>query len=74
MLFDACMTNGQSQTIRVPADSPSIYAALDAAGVKSNVTLLVSPGIRDQPAIFNDPSALLIRANGLVKEAAYYGR
>ena len=52
------------KTIRVPADYPTIQAAINAASVLTNDTVLVSPGVYDESVNFNGKAALLISANG----------
>jgi parallel beta-helix repeat protein len=50
--------------IRVPADYPTIQAGIDAAGVLTSDTVLVSPGIYNESVNFNGKAVLLISANG----------
>jgi len=63
MMVVANIVNGQS-TIRVPADYPTIQAALNAASVLTNDTILVSPGVYAESVNFNGKAALLISENG----------
>jgi hypothetical protein len=52
------------KTIRVPADFPTIQAAINAANIFTNDTVLVSPGVYNESVNFNGKSVLLISANG----------
>jgi hypothetical protein len=52
------------RTLRVPADYPTIQAAINAASVLTSDTVLVSPGVYNESVNFNGKAALLISANG----------
>ena len=52
------------KTIHVPADYPTIQAAINAASVLTSDTMLVSPGVYNESVNFNGKAALLISANG----------
>jgi parallel beta-helix repeat protein len=66
MLFVAKVANCQSKTIHVPADYPTIQAAINAASVLTNDTILVSPGIYNEALNFNGKAVSLISADGPV--------
>jgi parallel beta-helix repeat protein len=57
-------TNSIPQTIRVPADYPTIQAAINAASFVTNDTVLVSPGVYDESVNFNGKPVLLVSQNG----------
>ena len=59
------------KTIRVPADFPTIQAAINAANIFTNDTVLVSPGVYNESVNFNGKSVLLISANGQPIESRY---
>jgi len=65
MMVVANIVNGQS-TIRVPTDYPTIQAAINAASVLTNDTILVSPGVYNESVNFNGKAVLLIGADGPV--------
>ena len=52
------------RTIRVPADYPTIQAAINAASVLTSDTVLVSPGVYNESVNFNGKAALLVSAKG----------
>ena len=52
------------KTIRVPADFTTIQAAINAANIFTNDTVLVSPGVYTESLNFYGKSLLLISANG----------
>ena len=52
------------QTIHVPADYPTIQAALNAASVLTSDTVLVSPGVYNESVNFDGKSATLISVDG----------
>src|ERR1035438_185120 len=52
------------RTIRVPADYPTIQAAINAASVLTSDTVLVSPGVYDESVNFNGKAVLLTSVNG----------
>ncbi len=56
--------NSIAQTIRVPADYPTIQAAINAASFVTNDTILVSPGIYHESVNFNGKAIQLIALNG----------
>jgi hypothetical protein len=66
MLFVASVAKCQS-TIRVPADYPTIQAAINAASVLTNDTILVSPGIYNEAVNFNGKAVSLISADGPIE-------
>jgi hypothetical protein len=57
-------TNWIPQTIRVPADYPTIQAAIDAASFVTNDTILVSSGTYYESVNFNGKAILLASLNG----------
>jgi hypothetical protein len=52
------------RTLHVPADYPTIQAAINAASVLTSDTVLVSPGVYNESVNFNGKAALLISASG----------
>ena len=55
---------GLSRTIHVPADYPTIQAAINSASAVTNDTVLVSPGVYNEAVSFNGKPVLLISASG----------
>lgn len=51
-------------TVHVPADFPTIQAAITAASPLGNETVVVSPGVYNEAVNFEGRSVLLISANG----------
>jgi len=54
-------------TLRVPADYPTIQAAINAASVLTSDTVLVSNGVYNESVNFNGKALLLTSANGPTK-------
>src|ERR1017187_7491214 len=52
------------KTIHVPADYPTIQAAINAASILTSDTVLVSPGVYNESVNFNGKAALLVSAKG----------
>ena len=57
-------TNFIPQTFHIPADYPTIQAAIDAASFVTNDTIVVSPGTYHESVNFNGKSIRLISLNG----------